>query len=120
MNTDIKAEWVAELRSGKFPQGARYLLADERYCCLGVLCEIALRHDVPLEVRKVRQSGALADVEVVTSFDGLESALPSVVSQWADVSEFGNAPAYTNDSLAWRNDNGESFEQIADYIEENM
>lgn len=36
----VKAEWLAALRSGKYPQGYMYLQADNRFCCLGVLCDL--------------------------------------------------------------------------------
>ncbi len=41
MNPEVKAKWVAALRSGKFTQGRSALkTVDGGYCCLGVLCEI--------------------------------------------------------------------------------
>lgn len=41
MDTKLKEEWVAALRSGKYQQGTE-VLRDEfkEFCCLGVLCEI--------------------------------------------------------------------------------
>lgn len=39
-NIDILKDWVAALRSGKFEQGTGYLNAHNKFCCLGVLCEI--------------------------------------------------------------------------------
>jgi len=47
MNPEIKTQWVNALRSGDYKQG-HYMLAatipetsETRYCCLGVLCELA-------------------------------------------------------------------------------
>lgn len=34
------AEWVAELRSGKYGQAKDYLREGDKYCCLGVLCNM--------------------------------------------------------------------------------
>jgi hypothetical protein len=33
--------WIEALRSGQYEQGQNYLRVGSRYCCLGVLCEIA-------------------------------------------------------------------------------
>lgn len=42
MEADLKAKWIANLRSGKYAQGRGLLrgLAND-YCCLGVLCDIS-------------------------------------------------------------------------------
>ena len=44
MNPEIKREWVAALRSGKYEQGDGELRdpfkVTEKFCCLGVLCDI--------------------------------------------------------------------------------
>ncbi len=47
--------WVAALRSGEFAQGRKRLAqsgdggATWRYCCLGVACELAIRHGVEVK-----------------------------------------------------------------------
>jgi hypothetical protein len=50
MDTEIKATWRADLRSGRYEQGREALcriVTDDgegkEYCCLGVLCEQAVR-----------------------------------------------------------------------------
>jgi hypothetical protein len=45
MNAQVKAEWVAALRSGKYQQGKGALKRKKRngvihHCCLGVLLEV--------------------------------------------------------------------------------
>ncbi len=47
MTQELKDKWVAALRSGKYQQGTIHLQHDNRFCCLGVLCEVA---EVPCEV----------------------------------------------------------------------
>lgn len=37
MDSKIKEQWVAALRSGKYKQGTGYLNRDGKFCCLGVL-----------------------------------------------------------------------------------
>jgi hypothetical protein len=39
MNADIKAKWVAALRSGEYQQGRGRLKTGDAFCCLGVLCD---------------------------------------------------------------------------------
>ena len=47
LDKKLKAKWVRALRSGKYKQGTGELRVnadarkDEKFCCLGVLCEIA-------------------------------------------------------------------------------
>ena len=41
MNKELKDKWVAALRSGKYVQGTGNLQSGGRYCCLGVLCDVA-------------------------------------------------------------------------------
>lgn len=44
MNPEVKAKWVAALRSGQFQQGKRRLRSkQETFCCAGVLCELHAR-----------------------------------------------------------------------------
>lgn len=41
MSPELKAEWIAALRSGKYRQGQTALRTkSDEYCCLGVLCNI--------------------------------------------------------------------------------
>lgn len=42
----IKAKWVAALRSGTYVQGKTRLRFNDEYCCLGVLCELAVGEGV--------------------------------------------------------------------------
>jgi len=47
MDPGIRAAWVAALRSGEYQQGkANLRAADNTYCCLGVLCELAVQAGV--------------------------------------------------------------------------
>ncbi len=46
MDTAIKAEWVDALRSGDYAQGGGVLRRGNNFCCLGVLCDIAVKHGV--------------------------------------------------------------------------
>lgn len=40
--TELQKQWLAALKSGKYKQGQGFLKAvSDRFCCLGVLCELA-------------------------------------------------------------------------------
>jgi hypothetical protein len=115
MNTEIAQRWVDALRSGKYVQG-RYLLKQKReksdkYCCLGVLCELYLQDHPDSPLRPAIQ----LDTETLTHGDfytfGQESeVLPKPVQEWAGIDEI------TCRSLAELNDSGNSFTKIADTI----
>jgi hypothetical protein len=40
MNPEVKAAWIAALRSGKYKQGRQALRVGDFFCCLGVLCDV--------------------------------------------------------------------------------
>ncbi|HEY4832468.1 MAG TPA: hypothetical protein VIH61_07925, partial [Waddliaceae bacterium] len=47
MNKKIKKQWLKELRSGEWVQGRGKLMDNQdRACCLGVLCDIAVREGI--------------------------------------------------------------------------
>jgi hypothetical protein len=50
VNKEIKEKWIAALESGDYEQGTVTLrTVDGRYCCLGVLCELAIEAGVKVE-----------------------------------------------------------------------
>ena len=61
MKPEIQAEWVAALRSGEYKQGTGVLRSEaNEFCCLGVLCDLAVKAGVAVEVQQKR----LLDEEV--------------------------------------------------------
>lgn len=125
MNPEIKALWLAALRSGEYKQGRGALSSDGEYCCLGVLCDIMVKQlDLELEVKE--------DVECCTqcknkvSYDGATSFLPRKVAEAAGIDPQGKLPTvhYTNgegfDTLFALNDEGASFNYIANVIEDQF
>ena len=110
MNPDVKAKWVAALRSGEYEQGRVYLHdEDDRYCCLGVLCAIA-----PATVNVKRNvDGRVAGQTLHTQ---------RTVMVWADVLAFGGDVEIDGcwGPLIWHNDHGRTFAEIADAIEAQL
>lgn len=118
MREDIKDRWVTALRSGEYKQSKGGLRDANGFCCLGVLCDIA-KADLGLEWESTSSLGG-----EFFSFAGDGGILPVEVVVWAGLKEadaaiFNNdgrrIPSFHPPSL---NDQGTSFEAIADKIEQ--
>lgn len=98
MNKDIKDRWVTALRSGEYKQCKGVLMEKEprAYCCLGVLSLLA---DLPTEDHE----------EDFNSLMSVDDILDAVVS-----------PHEQNTLICMNDDFGKDFNEIADYIEENL
>lgn len=106
MNPWVKRKWVRALRSGEYKQGQEELIVGEwkSYCCLGVLAA----EMVPEYIRPVDKGSRALGV------DGYTGALPD------DLAVMFGLDEDSQDTLANKNDDGESFCQIADWIEEKL
>ena len=107
LDAKLKKKWVKALRSGDYDQGETFLLRFKgdraQYCCLGVLLELEHGEDAwdtmrPEESLYGSGSGYL----------------------YTDLGRKPNFSAEHQRHLAFLNDTGKSFEEIADYIEENL
>ena len=113
--------WVKALRSGDYIQGKGYLHMEDRFCCLGVACDL-FKEQLGLTVRD-----NLEDEPVVVTYDGEDGTLPEAVSTLTGVDRLGSLRSevmvsgtaiYTFIEL---NDTAEfTFDQIADVIEEQF
>lgn len=122
MNPEVKQKWVEALRSGKYKQGQGALRTGDGYCCLGVLCELAVKEGVairdqlfygsPVDFRSDREDLVLP--LVVSAWAGLSSVSPEVPSQIGEGSRDKVGLAELNDTY------GADFERIADVIEEQL
>lgn len=127
VNKENMRRVVAALRSGRYLQGhgrLKEIFKDSiHYCCLGVMCEVAMEHGVILDVAR----HPLGDFSMSVSFDGSSAFLRKRVLEWLglDVSVegdgdpvigmYGNqkiSASYANDELKW------DFERIAASMEE--
>lgn len=123
----IKSEvldwWLAALRSGQYAQVKECLakvIGDQAgYCCLGVLCEVAVMHGVQLEKCAENNVHISYDDEyldlprAVVEWSGLQNI---VVNNWIDTSNprVGESNRYASDLNDELNMN---FQQIADELE---
>lgn len=135
MNHEIKQAWLDALRSGKYKQGKERLcrINDEQekeYCCLGVLCDLAVKETNLSAFVKGR----------LVLYENEYSMLPKTVIKWAELDEedgenptvLRGAQIYKelgekadkdaqNISLVELNDTIElNFNQIADIIEKYL
>jgi hypothetical protein len=134
MDPKVKPLWLAALRSGEYEQGGAYLNRNGKFCCLGVLCDLAVKAGVDIDI--VEHSDAQEDEDRATTYDANYSSLPLSVTDWSGVGSGGDFPdgvqgvpycdmSTENDTpleFLWQlNDLAEwDFSQIADFIEENF
>lgn len=119
MNPEIKAKWVAALRSGEYKQLQGALRSDNEagscFCCLGVLCDLYTEDKgIEWDLRKLEDES---------------DAVPSTtVAAWArfswDESGYAKDPFVVIDGkskkLSAHNDTGRTFAEIADAIEAQL
>lgn len=148
MNEQVKKMWVDALRSGEYKQGQNVLHAfnsvgEERFCCLGVLCDIAVKHNVVARSGEAKRNFPPIDNLQTAGFSyGWQSAmvdLPVEVIEWAglplcreedDIDYFNHGDPLVMATDEWGevdeknistlNDSGWSFSDIARLIEEQL
>lgn len=106
-------KWVPALRSGRYEQGKEYLCRDNKYCCLGVACELLG------ELKRAKVRGNY----LATKDEGRVESLEHRIAHKLKMSCNGTLKWSGNEhmvSLAGMNDDGMSFEQIADFLEEQV
>lgn len=136
MKQEIADLWTEALRSGDYEQATGTLLKTDSgsgdtigHCCLGVLCEIAIKQGVKVEKSEPRRYVDEIDGETYISFGGVtfddrDDLLPESVKQWAGMKSADGSMEHNElqlaDTLAELNDSGKSFLSIARIIEENV
>jgi len=111
MNAEIKREWIERLRSGEYKQGMFALNRGQTFCCLGVLCEIAVEKGVAIRVDTDRTFIRYRDNDGNTC----NATLPRALQTWSGLG------ADDIGELVLQNDRKKrSFKEIADYIESGL
>lgn len=86
LKPEIKAAWVEALRSGSYRQGRGQLKVPaedgDRFCCLGVLCDLATREGLVEWRWEGRGVPKAVDVGFPNSI-GSQTVLPLSVAGWA-------------------------------------
>ena len=114
MNQQVKEKWLSALRSGDYQQTQNYLHKEDGFCCLGVLCDLyGKEHNVEWNLA-VAEDGDRDYYE----FQDETATLPVSVIEWAGVED--ENPEICETPLSRLNDNGSTFNEIADLIEEHL
>jgi len=112
MKYNIMKKWVKALRSGEYKQGklALHRIESDAYCCLGVLCELAVKENI---VKKSSECSSST-----SEYDELAGSLPESVVDWAGMkSASGSRKNRRNSLMVLNDDSNFSFKRIADVIE---
>ena len=108
MKPEVKKAWVKALRSGKYRKGKEYLRRQEgkhdRYCCLGVLCD----------VNGVRWHRKWYDSLEYSVSGDCGNLTPRRLRQFGLTDVVQKALIKANDERDW------SFNRIATWIEKNL
>ena len=82
--------WVDALKSGNYKQGISYLNKKNKFCCLGVLCDVVKK----IYPEKVQVYGNEFSV-VFYSTDGgknkVDSILPKWIKNWMELNDAGGS-----------------------------
>lgn len=115
MNKEIKEKWVEALRSGKYKQGEGWLKrrgskeGEFSFCCLGVLVDV--------DGHTWKDDHSLACQYPESKNGNLVASSSELYSEYRNKIGLTQRDAHF---LIMQNDNGSSFEFIANWIEENL
>jgi hypothetical protein len=109
MKQEIKSIWVAALRSGEYEKGIGKLRDKDKFCCLGVLCDMHSKENSTEWKYNYYEHNSIELPEIVMEWAGLEEKNPEL-----------NKTSFNVMSLAYLNDSGYTFLQIADLIEAQL
>jgi hypothetical protein len=101
-----RKKWVKALRSGKYKQGRSHLRREDRFCCLGVACDLHAKET----------GGQWVEISGTWSYAEESGILPREVRDWLGFDD-GRGLIGDDLCLAASNDDGASFEEIAQMIE---
>lgn len=108
MDSVLKQKWVDALRSGAYKQGNGYLRTKEdKFCCLGVLCDL-------MADRWITDSDYESCYGYTCGGEICLGYLPSKTKEEISLENF------LEEILIQMNDAGESFDNIAKYIQNNL
>jgi len=113
VNKEIKARWVAALRSGVYAQTTGVLHNEKGYCCLGVLCDI---HAQETNTPWVPDAFSFLYADEI-------NVLPSIVRKWAGLQRKDPTVKVDEGPEALSNMNDtqrRTFAEIADAIEKGL
>lgn len=116
MNIEVKEQWMADLRSGEFPQGRVELhSASGHFCCLGVLLERQSQTNKKIKRNRDHKGNYgyrhALDPTIAVRYCGLSSHLQEML---------GIDHLICCELMSMNDIDGMPFPEIADWIEENV
>jgi len=121
MNNRVKNLWVAALESGEYKQGRGRLRKKDRFCCLGVLCDLYNKETGKgkwIKIRPHKESFfRLDNGNVVSGFP------PNEILEWAGLKSESPVIIIKNSraEISGLNDeNRYNFKRIASLINEQL
>lgn len=124
LKKSFKKKWIAALRSGKFEQTSGELRSKDGkgFCCLGVACHL-LRPNLwskKEDVFKIRMKHGFNEKDSLVL--DLPDTFPAFQAGYMPKRLAESVGLSTEDqkTLSTLNDDGNSFDEIADYIEEKL
>ncbi len=118
MNPEIKQQWIAALKSGNYQQGKQALRNGDKYCCLGVLCDIYSK-EKNIEWQETISAVLPATHKIHESMGNL----PDPVLEWANIDAHVATKGHDltlRRRVNWNDNCGLDFEQIAQMIEKEL
>lgn len=113
MEAELKSRWTAKLRSGDYLQGKGALRKrgtyQDLFCCLGVLCEVAV------EDGRVHRSETPEVVGWNYNYNEEGGVLPIELESWSGIDLDDR-----QELMSMNDDAGNTFEEIADWIDQNL
>ncbi|HXJ71864.1 MAG TPA: hypothetical protein VNM37_03385 [Candidatus Dormibacteraeota bacterium] len=109
----IKAQWLTALRSGQYPQIKSKLHTTDGYCCLGVLCE-----QLPAWQWQTLHEASGEFPEVFGYTAAKSFTMSSAIAP--ELAHPIGLDGQQQTTLMEMNDSGQSFTEIADWIEANL
>lgn len=112
-------KWLQALESGEYKQGKKKLRVEDRFCCLGVACEIS---GMVERVITYKPSKGIFQGAQIYSYDGNAAGLPDSVTEWLGLYDSLGYPKPEYRSLMSLyeiNDNGAPFSTIVETIRAN-
>jgi hypothetical protein len=138
LKPEVKNLWVEALRSGKYQQGQGALVVVEtvtddetgqttehsrRYCCLGVLTQLAVDNNVP-GVRQDEDGYFQMEIETdeghIEWVGSVDEDLPRQVCDWAGISRSNPRFANGTSAIEMNDGLGATFEDIAAAVERDL
>jgi hypothetical protein len=109
LSLEDKTKWIEALKSGKYQKGKLYLSKENKYCCLGILCEIENLPKIKIDTT-IKYGKYLRDTAGLPK----DSKLFSILN---DDGRFVGFEINGEKSLVGLNDCTETFDKIIKVIE---